>query len=216
MVKNPVNLTGKHIIKPGDRLFDTINDLLVFFASLGHAASLLAGGSTHTEPKPAARMNTLVVPYAFAIPLRGPLELALQERTPEKIEIGTTARSEDAGPLQDPILETGGLNNVLTHMVRAMFLSFFERYNAWLTDNLGDAVNWPTTLNFARVVRNSVAHGGIKFRNPSSPPVAWRTLTYDYSHNGRVIIGKDMATGDVLGLLFEIDAELNKLGTPLL
>ena len=37
-----------------------------------------------------------------------------------------------------------------------IFLSFFERYNVWLTDTLGDAVNWHPTLNFARVVRNAI------------------------------------------------------------
>ena len=38
---------------------------------------------------------------------------------------------------------------------------FFERYNDWLNVNKGEAKNWPPTLNFARVVRNGVAHGKI-------------------------------------------------------
>ena len=101
-------------------------------------------------------------------------------------------------------------------MIAPIYLMFFERYNDWLTETYGDAINWPSTLNFARVVRNAIAHGKINIRNPATLPVTWKGLSYGYPENGRTIIGTDMRLGDVLILMFEIDGELTKLNAPVL
>jgi hypothetical protein len=67
-----------------------------------------------------------------------------------------------------------------------------------------DVRNWSPILNFARVVRNSAAHGKVKFENPNAQAVSWRNLTYSPQDNGRQLIGADMRLGDVLGLSFEV------------
>jgi hypothetical protein len=71
-------------------------------------------------------------------------------------------------------------------------------------------------LNFARVVRNSIAHHGIQIRDPNSPLVTWRGLSYNYADNGKKIIGVDMRIGDVLGLMFEVNEELDHIPAPIL
>ena len=103
-------------------------------------------------------------------------------------------------------------------IIAPIFLMFFEPYNDWLDDTYGrgSAPTWPPVLNFARVLRNSIAHNGIHFRNPEAPPVSWRTLSYGPANEGKKIIGRDMSLGDVLGLMFEADEALRALNAPIL
>jgi hypothetical protein len=105
---------------------------------------------------------------------------------------------------------------VVGHILGPIFISFFERYNVWLRETYGDGVNWHPTLNFARVVRNSAAHGGINFRNPGAPSVSWKQFTYGPSDNGRQVIGPDLSLGEMLALMFECSDELDALNAPVL
>ena len=79
---------GKRRINRGDRLFTPLNDLLIILAAICHAASELSDGQTHRLPAPKMRVNARRLGFAFAIPLRKPLELALADRIPDSIEIG--------------------------------------------------------------------------------------------------------------------------------
>ncbi len=169
----------------------------------------MVDGNTHKTPKPVMRVGTIWPDYSLAIPLRGPLEYALTERAPTSIEIGIiTDAKENAKELPAAKLRTGGLHGVVAHITAPIFLMFFERYNDWLDDSLGKAENWPPTLNFARVVRNSIAHGKIKIRDPAAPAVTWRGLTYSYADNGRQIVGSDLKLGEILALMFDANDAL--------
>lgn len=217
---NPIggflSITGKHSMKPGDRLFSPVNDLLIILSAITHASSLMVDGSTHKHPQPTMRLNTKQMGCAYVIPLRGPLEHALAGTTPDRIEIGMTPSATHDNKLHGPKLHTGGLDSVMTHVISPIFITFFERYNDWMTENYSDAINWPMTLNFARIIRNAAAHGKINFRNPRAPAVSWRGLSYSPADNGRQVIGLDIRMGDVLGLMFDANEELNKFGVPVL
>lgn len=217
MALNPVSLIGKHTVVNGNRLFEPLNDLTIVLAAIAHASSFLRGRSTHTEAKPVMRINARLLGHAFAIPLRGPLEVVLNDTTPTKIEIGIVPLARQDQPLEGTVVaSTTGLGNALHHIVSSIFLSFFERYNVWLRTNVGEAVNWPMTLNFARIVRNAIAHGMIDIRNQNSPPVTWHGLSYSYVDRGKEIIGIDLRIGEILGLMFEVNEELDRLGVPTL
>lgn len=201
----------------GDRLFEPMNDLTIILAAIGHALHQLTG----TIPKEPGvmRMRPKVFDYGIAIPLKGPLEVAFRGELPSFIDIGLVTIANATAPLVGDTKETTGFGGVMTHIVQPVFLGFFERYNVWLTDQLGDAVSWPATLNFARVVRNAIAHGKIYIRDPRSPPVSWKGLTIGHPDNGQRIIR--MGTGylgptDVIGLMIEADEELTKIGVPIL
>jgi hypothetical protein len=177
----------------------------------------MVGGKVHTNPKPVFRVGTRWPDYGLGVPLRGPLEHALVGTVPTSIEIGIITDSHVlTEPLADVKLQTGGLNDVMAHVVSPIFLSFFERYNEWMTTNLGDAVNWPPTLNFARVIRNSVAHGKIKINDPNAPAVRWRDLSYSHADNGCQIIGTDIKLGEILALMFDANDGLDGVGVPVL
>jgi hypothetical protein len=211
---NKINYIGTHSINRGDRLFEPINIFLIIFSAVAHAASLMVDGKTHRTERPAARMQTYRYSYAFALPLRGPLEFALSNQRPDCIQIGMT--SDTDSEVQDAKIHTAGLHPSMNGVIGAVFLMFFERYNEWLKSNCGDPVNWPEPLNFCRIVRNAVAHGGIHFDNARAPTVAWRGLSYGPAQNGRQIIGADILAGDLLGLMFEANDQLDRMGAPVL
>ena len=68
--------------------------------------------------------------------------------------------------------------------------------------------NWPPPLNFARVVRNAIAHGAIKINDPKSAPVSWRGLSYSHADNGKKIVGTDLKLGELLALMFDANDAL--------
>jgi hypothetical protein len=212
-----IEYSHKHQIRPGDRLFEALNHALIIISALGHGASILIGGTTHTHPKPAFRTATRWPDLAFGLPMRGPLEMALQDRQPDLIEIGVLTNPEHiTDPIKNIKIRTRGFESVMAHLMSPLFIIYFERYLEWLKANLGDRNNWPAVLDFARVVRNAAAHGKIDFRDPDGPEVSWRDLTYGYKDRGRVIIGTDLSIGEMLALMFETNEALDKLSAPVL
>jgi hypothetical protein len=71
-------------------------------------------------------------------------------------------------------------------------------------------------LNFARVVRNAIAHGKIEIRNSNAPPVTWRGLTYSYADNGKQIFGTDLKLGEIVALIFDASDALDGIDAPIL
>ena len=212
-----VEISGKRTIAEKGRLFEPLNNFLIILSAISYSTSVLVGGTTHKIPKPVLRVTTRWSDFGLAIPLGGPLQFALRNKKPQNIEIGIiTSSALLARPLPDAKLQTAGFHAVIAAAIEPTFLQFFERYNEWLTATLGDATNWPPTLNFARVVRNAVAHGKINFRSPNSPVVRWKDLSYGPADNGKQIIGTDMKMGEILALMFECDDALDAIGAPVL
>lgn len=213
-----IPISERRLIEPGDRLFPPMNDLLIIMSAIAHASSLITDGSTHKHPSPTMRVDAMRIGHAYILPLRGPLERALAGTEPTSIEVGITPSATYDAKFHGDKLHTGGLDGVMTNVISPIFLAFFEPYNDWLDKNLGTnaAVDWPSTLNFARVVRNSIAHHGIDIRSRKAPPVTWRGLSYDHSKNGRKIIGVDIRMGDLIGLIFEVNDELDRVNAPAL
>lgn len=212
-----VELTDKRIIKRGERLYEPVYNFLIILAALGYSTSLFVDGQTHKSKNPILKAQTRWPDYGLAIPLGGVIQSALMAAPPPEIHIGIMSNPVLlAAPLPNAKWQTPGLHATLNSATGPVFLSFFERYNDWMDITYGDVVNWPPTLNFARVVRNSAAHGAIKFRNPGTPAAFWKDLSYSHADNGKRVIGEDMKFGEVFALMFDCDDELNKLGAPIL
>lgn len=153
------------------------------------------------------------------VPVHGPIEVTMQGREPEfMMIIEKTDLDLDGLPglKGSKAFTAPGFIRTLNHLMGPIFIMFFEAYNDWLDKVLGDAVNWPPTLNFARVIRNCAAHHSIKIRNPGAPAVTWRTMSYGYKDNGRNVIAEDFELGDLVALMLDVDAELDALGAPIL
>ena len=93
---------------------------------------------------------------------------------------------------------------------QAMFVNYFERYRLYIEQKHGaDPSKWPAVWNFARVVRNTVAHGGcVHFHSASASAASWRGLTYSPSDNGRKVLFDDLWIGDLIYLMMDMDAQL--------
>jgi hypothetical protein len=89
-------------------------------------------------------------------------------------------------------------------LLEAAFVRYFESQRDAVAAKFGtDSRKWPAEWNFARVVRNACAHGGVlSFDNPKADPVAWRNLRYSPADNGRKIVFVDLSPVEFI-LLFE-------------
>jgi hypothetical protein len=199
--------------RQGERLFQPLNDFIIIAAALIYACR-----STTDEPVPIREgmnleLHSHNIGVSIVVPLSNAIQFALGKDLPDFIAIGMKQKPD---PIPLSKVQTPATDAVMLHLIAPIFLMFFERYNEWLTANQGDAANWPEALNFARLVRNSIAHGKINIRNPRALPVKWRGFSYSAADNGRKIIGPDLRVADILYLMFEADEELDRLNAPAL
>ena len=55
--------TDKLQVRASDRLFPSINNLLIIICAVAHASSLIVDGQTHKHPRPKMRLNTQLMGY---------------------------------------------------------------------------------------------------------------------------------------------------------
>lgn len=216
MLTKPFTEIRSIVLKPDGRLFEPINDLLIIITAIGNALSQVSEGAIHLQLENNAELVPAEFEYGIVLPTGKALRVAVAGNKPDSIEIVLSCIEQARKPFEIPSVSTNGLQTVIMAVGQPIFLMFFERYNVWLNDNLGDAVNWPMTLNFARVVRNAIAHGKINIRAKSAPAVTWKGLSYSHADSGRTIIGTDLNLGDLVGLMIECDEELDRIGAPIL
>src|SRR3569833_2972913 len=68
---------------------------------------------------------------------------------------------------------TDGNNKFIADIIKPIYVTFFEAHRPWLEARFGaDPYSWPALLNFARVVRDALAHnhGRIHFKHPADKP----------------------------------------------
>lgn len=192
-------------------------NILILESAITHASEKFILRPDGWNDSGNAYWESKVYPKDMIASVVSPFEHAMRNTTPEQIcivltEKGTTRKVDPDGPF----VSTAAFAQALQHLTEPIFLAFFERYNVWLTANLGDAVDWPPCLNFARVIRNAVAHGAIDIRNAKTPPAMWNGLSYSHADNGKKILGVDLNSTDLIGLMFDVDEALDRLGAPIL
>jgi hypothetical protein len=199
---------GKH------RLHERINTLLVVTSSIGVAFSLIRDRKADLTPGGLAIFECIQLNMEVAVlPFMGSVEAAIKDTILEKIELDFRPRTKPPNPAG-----SSGFKIAIDQSVAAFFGEFYAAYKAWLDKNIStDPYQWPSVLNFARVIRNSCAHGGIIcFDNPSAKSVKWHNLEYSPSDNGRPVLFNDMAVGDFIVLMFEMSQELDNRGCPII
>ncbi len=199
--------------RQGERLFQPLYDFIIIAAALIYACR-----SATDEPVPIGEgmnleLHSHKLGLSIIVPLSDAIQFALGKDLPDYIAIGIKQKP-DPTPLSK--VQTPATDAVMLHLIAPLFLMFFERYIEWMTATHGNAADWPETLNFARLVRNSIAHGKIHIRDPRAAPVKWRGFSYSAADNGRKIIGPDLRVADILYLMFEADDELDRLNAPVL
>ena len=187
-----------------DRCFDYVVNYVISLVSLTLTAELYASGTAgryaprHQVSLDAKQLNKRLLLYPHValddiFQLRWPSVLAFDE---EPIEIPPSA-----------ILELGALERPLLALEQAMIVNYFERGRVAIEQRHGnDPKDWPSVWNFARVVRNSVAHRNeVSFRNARSQGVSWRGLEYSPEENGRRVLNGDLWAADLIYLMLDLD-----------
>jgi hypothetical protein len=206
-----------------DRLYSPLFDFAgIVEALLSSALSLRFGQINRGTP---INLRCASFPYVVWIPEFTILSVILQSGKPKTI----TYRIEPPPyqPLSMISSSFGGVSvsidfsSILGALLQPFFVSFFETHKDWIKQACGgNAYTWPTIFNFARVIRNAILHneGRIKFDNIGAGPVNWHHLSYSPDQNGHLAVsneGGDLASADILILMFEMSDELDRLGCPL-
>ena len=147
-----------------------------------------------------AGKSLLFYPYTLlddVVALKWPTKMIFQEKA---IEIPASA-----------ILNLGPLERPLFALEQSMFVNYFERERIGIETQFGTNTDaWPSDWNFARVVRNSVAHkNAVFFNNPAASPVSWRGLVYCPADNGRRVMNGDLWAADLIYLMMDLDSHLS-------
>ena len=89
------------------------------------------------------------------------------------------------------------------------YLTYFDKIKDDIVQTYGsNNSDWPSELNFARIVRNAFAHNSlITIQNPNAAPVSWKHLTYAQQDNGKDIF-TDFFVVELIDLMKEIDSKL--------
>lgn len=193
------------IIQSRDRCFDDVANYLITLVSLTTAAELYVTDKAsryapnhrvQLDAKQACKRLSFypcnLLNEVFA--LRWPSRLAFDE------EIVTIPASA--------VLQLGALERPLYSLEQSMFVNYFERERPNIEAKFGkNTTAWPEEWNFARVVRNSIAHkNAVYFLNTSASPVSWRELTYSPADNGRRVLNGDLWAADLVYLMMDLDA----------
>jgi hypothetical protein len=195
------------ITRSRDKYFDDVANYLITLVSMTLAAELYVTGKAgrfaanhivQLDAKQAGK-RLMIYPYTLlndVFALRWPTKLVFDE---EPVEIPPSK-----------ILKLDALERPLYALEQSMFVNYFERERPSIETKYGENTTaWPDDWNFARVVRNSVAHkNAVFFRNPCADPVSWRGLTYSPADNGRRVLNGDLWAADLIYLMMDLDAHL--------
>jgi len=212
-----IEITDVRVIEQGDRLFRPVNDFMIVTAAILQATSLFVEASTHKSKRPGARLDSKQGDRAIVIPLRSPLEHALADTLPDRLEIGFVPNGFlPDEPHEKPPHKSNGFRDATLSITSMLYLSLFERQVPWLTANVStDRNKWGPIPCFGRMLRNAAAHEGrLSMDNPNTPAVSWKHLTYGPPDNGRQILGGDLNIADLLFFMFDLSDELDRLGAP--
>ena len=215
---------GTQFIKRGERLYQPLNNFTVIFSAFVLAANIHRRKMGPPRIGSWDTFNCQQLDISIKLVTGGPLEYALNDVLPDDIQIEfikgipqIAAYSIWAGGYvyNNRYQVTYGFRSAMIATVSMIFVTFYQTYVDWLAKHAKKYDNWPPRWKFARVIRNSVAHGGrISIEKESAPPVSWYGLTYAYANNGREAIGEDLSHADMIALMFEMDEELNDAGCP--
>ena len=130
-----------------------------------------------------------------------------ERKWPDKFELEYQPLDESASTIPSPERMRRDLTYTL-EMFAGTYVLFWDKIEKSIhTKYSSDTTNWPDAINFARVIRNSFAHGNkIEIRNKNFPTINWKSISVDYSSNGQVVLFDLLGIADIVVLMEEIDS----------
>lgn len=207
--------TGELILRPGDRLYTPIWQLMQLVISVvvaGHSASqnrrVATGNSIHRS----AQFNTDVL-----IPIDGVIEHAFSDVKPALIQLKIGLLNFPTEPPNTG--RTSDWSALRTLISSVIFVNLYEAHKPWIDDTYkNDLTKWPPVWNFARVVRNAIAHSGnLYFKDPkTSAGAEWHHIKYEANRHGDKIIDQELFFPEMVLLMIEMGQALDAVSAPIL
>lgn len=146
-------------------------------------------------------------PYEIRLPLFGPIENA--KRGIDASYIKLTVTPSRAAP--DSSSGAPNVREYIFKMIFPIFTEFYENHVDEIGKCFGEAAaTWPEVWQFARVIRNAMAHGSrLSITSAKAKPVKWKGLVYGPEQNDREIFGTDIEIGDLLMMMFLMSGSLD-------
>jgi hypothetical protein len=107
--------------------------------------------------------------------------------------------------------QVSDLNDLCASIV---FVNFYEIHKPFMKQHWGKVKDWPGVVNFARVIRNCLAHSGRISIDAGTPGGSWRKFSYAPADDGRRILGTELFAPDLIYLLLDLSAALEAAGAP--
>lgn len=105
-----------------------------------------------------------------------------------------------------------GHQRIVRRSVGGSFVRYFESSKPTLIAVAREhPQDWPEPWDFARVLRNAFAHGGIHFENLNATPVRWRSIEFGPQDNGTDPLFPPVGLGDLVDLYLELDDALKTI-----
>lgn len=194
-------------IQSQHRFFDSLVGFIASVSSLGSAlAAQKNGNSPGFSPTEYAALtgNPAVTGIEFHFFPHNILSTLVSNGWPTTLVL-------DEHPInqQQPAhpLSLTGLQGVHGAMIANAFVKYFEETRPLVDAKYSKNTQWPSVWNFGRVIRNALVHKGtIRFDKPNFQPVAWRSLSYSHSDNGKAVLYHDVTAVELILLMEDMDA----------
>jgi hypothetical protein len=191
----------KHIFTPENSFFDS---LVVYISSVASLGMALEGYAENRVRVNLCKDNDYLTitgkPEVTGIELRlrpAPILRSLAKNLwPESIEIEETEISSVA-PCKHLLTN---LHSIHGAVISNCFISFYDEFHS--------CENESPLWNFARVVRNGLAHNGKIFIKNPAEVVSWRGLEFSNVDNGKSLLYEELTAVELIILMMELDNEI--------
>lgn len=91
-------------------------------------------------------------------------------------------------------------------MIINAFIQYYEANKSLVFEKFTNQSNWPMIWKFAKVIRDALTHNGaIRIDIKKMGKVHWKTLSYDFTNNEKVIFYNDITAVELILLMEEMD-----------
>jgi len=192
--------------------FDEVTTLFVNLGSFNATTeSFHNSASTLIPNSPDHTLNLFGRFVHISFPIHSLLHGIVRNNWPHSVQFQVHSSPQRPTGIPNGIeLQNEGVSKMVTQLVGAMFLKFYERNaaRAKLAYPTGPKT-WPEVWRFAWLLRNAIAHGDKwNISDPNFPSTTWHGITVDQSASGCNWYDLNMyiGGGDVILLMEEINS----------
>lgn len=211
MIEKPCSF----VIRPGDRLFPTIHNLVISASTLSIALSAALGGPMPDTPGSNIALGCGAKPLSVKIHASTvAFRMAFEGRPFNGLPI------EIFGPEGTVLAGQANFTHHFEPISRAIFFPHFVEYFERYKDTIyklypGGRLKWPEPLGFCAVVRDAISHNGIRILN-SQETVVFGSRSYSKTDNHDPFLARELGFGDLLLLMLEMTEHLDKGKCPII